>query len=447
MAAENKKSGRFTVFGYRSDSAGQGPVLYGFLFLIPLLLVAGTWSAMAPLGAAAIADGQVVLNFDRKVVQHLEGGIVDKILIEEGQDIARGDPILVIRDIDQRTQINMLYEQLAGKRALYARLTAERDDQLKPDFAALRTGLEFDDVRFDTLIALQERMFRIHKSSLQSKVDIIRSKQTQTRNEITGLEAQLAATQKRITLLADEHEGVADLTAKGYSSKTRMMEIEKDMAELEGEAGAHLAGIARLQQNILGADLEVIDLQNESRGEVLDELQVLEPELQELTHKLVSMRDELKRTIVTAPASGRIMDLQIKTEGAVLNPGARILDIVPLDDRMIIEARINPNDIDLVHEGSKAKVMLSAYKVKKVPKIDGVLVNLSGDIHTDEATGDRYFIGRVAVDEEMLTHLKADVTLYPGMPAQVFFIEGGRTLADYLLTPFLDAGYRAFREE
>lgn len=445
--SEGRTANRFTVFGYRSDKAGHGPMLYGFAVLVPLLLVAGGWSVLAPLNAAAIADGKIVLNYDRKVVQHLEGGMVDALLVEEGQSVKVGDPIIVIRDIAQRTEMNTLYEQLAAKRAHRARLLAERDGLERPDFASLGEAIELDRARLESLADLQSGMFENRSFTLKSKIDIIRSRQLQTEDEIDGLEAQLAAAQKRIALLSEELIGVTDLAEKGYSTRTRKLELQKQIAELEGEAGAHRSDIAQLRQANLSADLEVIDLQNERRTEVLESLQSVEPEVQELTHRLVATRDELKRTVITSPASGRVLDLQVKTVGAVVNPGARILDVVPEDDRMIIEARVLPTDIDLVAEGTPAKVMLTAYKANKVPKIDAVLENLSADIHVDEATGESYFLARVAVDETLFEKLKADVTLYPGMPVQVFFLEDGRTVADYLLSPVFDAAYRAFREE
>lgn len=141
------------------------------------------------------------------------------------------------------------------------------------------------------------------------------------------------------------------------------------------------------------------------------------------------------------------MDLKVHPKGAVVQPSARILDIVPGDDRLIVEARLNPNDIDLVTTGTKTKVLLSAYKAKKVPKLDGEVLPVSADIVFDEATGERYFLTRILVDDSVLKDLKSDVALYPGMPAQVFLIAGERTVADYLLSPVIDAAYRAFREE
>ncbi|MBU0499448.1 MAG: HlyD family type I secretion periplasmic adaptor subunit [Gammaproteobacteria bacterium] len=446
-AVKPESPNRFDVFAYRYETAGKAPVLFGYLFLVPFLLIFLIWAVWAPLSAVAIADGEIVLNFDRKKVQHLEGGIIDKLLVAEGQLVRKGDPILVIRDIPQRAQVDTLHDQIASTRALLSRLRAERDGVDTPDFAGLNEGLELPPGKAEALIALQRRLFETRKGSLAAKIEIIQAQKQQSRSEIVGLEAQLVATSNQLRLVFEEYNNVSTLREKGYTPLDKIRELEKTMAELQGKIGELAASIARSQQGVLSADLQVHDLSNERQQAVLDELQKVELSLQEMLHQLITIMDQLTRTTVKAPTSGRVMDLQFHTEGAVIAPGERILDIVPVDDRLIVEAKLLPTDIDLVHEGGKAKVLLSAYRAKKVPKIDGVVDTISGDILSNEMTGEKYFQVRVVVDDSTLKKLTAEVTLYPGMPVQVFFIEQERTLADYLLSPITDATYRAFREE
>jgi HlyD family type I secretion membrane fusion protein len=290
-------------------------------------------------------------------------------------------------------------------------------------------------------------LFESRQHSLNAKMEIIQAQKEQYRHEIEGMEAQLIATSSQMKLIYEELTALNALREKGFVPLDKLRELHKSMAEQEGKLGELLAGIARLQQAILGADLQVHDLTNERQQSVLDELQKGELSLQEMTHQLASIMDQLTRTTVKAPSSGRVMDLQFHTEGAVIAPGEKILEIVPEDDRLIVEAKLLPTDIDLVREGGRAKILLSAYKAKKVPKLDGLVETVSGDIHSNEMTGEKYFLVRVAVDDALLKRLVAEVTLYPGMPVQVFFIEQDRTLADYLLSPITDATYRAFREE
>lgn len=435
------------VFSYDYETAGSGPARWGFLFLIPFLLILGTWASFAQLSAAAIAGGEVVLNHDRKTIQHLEGGIVDDILITEGQTVERGQPILVIRDVAQRTRMNTLYDQLASARALQSRLVAERDETDAPDFSDLVKDIDLSDTRFASLRRMQTRLFESRRTAISTKINLIEARKISTANQVEGLRHQLRAVRKRLDLVDSERASVESLYKKKLVTANRVMALERITAQLDGELGALGANIAGLEQAILAADIEIIDLETGARNEVLQELQKAQLNVQELTHQMSATTDQLARTIIKAPAQGVVLDLQVHTKGAVVLPGQRLLDIVPEDDRLVVEARLKPSDIDIVTTGTKVKVLLSAYKAKKVPKLDGSVLHVSPDIFTDKVTGERYFMARVLVSDEMLGKLKADIALYPGMPAQVFFLAGERTVADYLLSPITEATYRAFREE
>lgn len=438
---------KFGIFSYNYETAGRGPARWGFLVLVPFLIILGGWATFAPLNAAAIATGEVVLNQDRKTVQYLEGGIVDNILIGEGEEIERGQPILIIRDISQRTRINMIYNQLASARAVQSRLVAERDGLQMLDFSKLADSIDLPKPELLSLRNTQTKLFISRQTSLKTKIELIEARKIASQKQIEGLKAELKAMRTQHRLAQEEMKIVAGLFKKKIATTQRKMATERTNAELEGQIGSLEADIARLEESILAADIEVIDLQTDTQNAVLQQLQEVDLSIQDLTHQMGETLDQLERTIIKAPSSGRIMDLQVHTKGAVVQPGARILDIVPDDDRLIVEAKLNPNDIDLVNEGVKAKVLLSAYKAKKVPKLDGEVLHVSADILTDKTTGERYFLARVLVDDNVLNNLKADVSLYPGMPAQVFFLAGERTVADYMLSPVLDATYRAFREE
>ncbi|MEM8794321.1 MAG: HlyD family type I secretion periplasmic adaptor subunit [Pseudomonadota bacterium] len=446
-ANDKPKEPKAGVFTYRYDKPARGPMKAGFFVLLPMVIGLAVWSFVAPLNAAAIANGEVVLTHERKVVQHLEGGIVEEIMVSEGARIEKGAAILAIRDVGQRARLDTLSDQLAAARALHMRLVAERDGREAIDFAGLGDGIELPADKLRNYQAVQEHLFETRRTSLLTKIDLIDQRKLAAEEEIRGFTHQLKGVNEQTRLGREEVTTLRDLYQRQLATMGRMMEMERRIAELEGEAGGIEANIARLKQSIVAADIEVIDLKTEIRNVVLDELEETELRLQELTHQLRETLDEVARTLVRAPSSGRVLDLQVHTEGAVVQPGERLLDIVPEDDRLIVEARLNPNDIDLVTEGTEAKLILTAYKAKKVPKLDGEVINVTGDILTDETTGERYFLARVLVDDSVLDDLKADVSLSPGMPVQVFFIAGGRTVADYLLSPVVDATYRAFREE
>lgn len=438
---------RLNPFRYDPEVAGRAPVFWGFAVLVPCLLGILAWAAWAPLNAAAIARGEVVLNDARKTVQYLEGGIVEQVLVQEAQWVNVGQPVLVVRSVGQRTQIDTLHDQLANARALHARLVAERDQLKAPDMSEVGKGLDVGKSVLASLERTHRSHFQARLAAHKTKVALIRASQQQARKEIAGLNDELAATRRQWRLTEQELEAITNLYDKGIATLTQKRDLEKAAVELEGRIGAVSANIAQLEQRVLAADIEVLDLQHERQSAILEHLQANELGIQELQHQLSVTTDALERTVVKAPVRGRVMDLQVHTASAVIAPGQRLMDIVPEGDRMILEARVNPNDIDLVMPGMSAKVVLLAYKASKVPKLDGEVLSVSGDILADESTGERYFLARVLVDEQQLERLEADVSLYPGMPAQVFLLAGERTLADYLFSPISDAAYRAFREE
>lgn len=442
---EQTRPGR--VFSYDYETAGRGPTKWMFVVILPFLIILGSWTAFAKLNAAAIAPGEVILNKERKTIQHLEGGLVDEILVAEGQSVKAGDPIFSIRDVQERAQMGILYNQLASARARQARLAAERDEAEKPDFSTVGTNIHLPETKIEDLIAAQVKLFDSRRKSLNTKIDLIRARKASAEEEITGLKEQVASLEKRMALGKAELNSVSALYDQKLVTANRMMTLERNGAELKGEHGMLKANIAQLKQSIIGSDIEIIDLKTETRNAVLDELNQVTLSIQELENQISQGEDRLKRTVIRAPTDGIAMDLQVHTAGAVVQPGQRIMDIVPQDDRLIIEARLNPNDIDLVRKGTEAKVLLSAYKAKKVPKLDAEVLTVSADILQDEATGERYFAARVLVDDSIFDELKADIALYPGMPAEVFLIAGDRTVADYLFSPVVDATYRAFREE
>lgn len=447
QSSTQKQPGRWSPFHYQSDTAGSAPARFGLLLILPFLILFFLWSVLAPINAAAIAGGEVVLNDERKTVQHLEGGIVESLLVEEGQWVNKGEALLMIRDVRQRATVNTLYDKLLNARALYARLRAEQSALSAPDFSNLVEGLQVAEDRVQAVAALQTNIFNTNVNSLKTELDLIRSSQRQAENEIKALEAQKNAVKKRWQLENQELESISTLTQQGFSTKQSRLEVEKEVVNLEGQKGALAANIARLRQTIISADLQILEARNRYDKVLLEELKTAKQAMEEMTHSLRSIQDELSRTTVRAPVSGHVMDLQFHTVGAVVAPGARILEVVPNDDRLIIEAKLNPNDIELIKPGTKTKVQLTAYKEKKVPKLDGEVISISADIMTDQMTAERYFQVRVLLNEETTHKLNRNVTLYPGMPAQLFFIAGERTFANYMLSPITDTVYKAFRED
>jgi HlyD family type I secretion membrane fusion protein len=448
------------VASHKSESIAAKNIVIGMIVMAVFFGAFVTWGVLAPIDSASIASGKVVLDFNKKTIQHLEGGIVEKILVQEGQSVITDQPLISLRDIQSRAQNKMLRSQLITIKAMEIRLSSQRDE-VKPDFSDIsseyKTKIDDDanddnddnilNIEVDKIIKTQTRLYEIRRDTHQSKVDILGKRVNQLKDQIKGIRSQKNATSREIRVLEQQKYMMQKLVNNNNSPLTNLLEIQKQIAVAEGRSGELKANIAKAKQSVSEAELEIVDLKNEYLNKVLNELQETETKISDLTEQLTSVKDVLKRTIIKSPASGIVSDLQYHTVGAVIAPGAEIMYIIPQDDELIIEARVNPIDIDTVKAGLDAKVQLTAFKAKKVPKLLGKVLSVSADILVDEATGEQYFLARIRINEGEISKLKESITLYPGMPAQAFIITGSRSLFDYLFDPITSAAYKAFREE
>ena len=321
---------------------------------------------------------------------------------------------------------------------------SSRDDK-NPDFTEI--SQQYKNFEVDKIINTQENLFLTKKKSKQNKINILHKQIAGLNDEITGISAQKTAIGKELAVLYQQKTMSEKLVKSNNSSLNKLLEIEKQIASSEGKQGELKANIAKATQSIAETELEIENINNESLNELLSELQEVEVKISDLTEQLISTNDILTRTTIKSPTSGVVTDLQYHTVGAVISPATEIMFIVPKDDQLIIEAKVNPNDIDNVEAGLTAKVQLTAFKAKKAPKLNGQVLSVSADSLLDEITGEQYFLARIKIDEEEIKRLKSDIKLSPGMPAQVFIIIGSRSLWSYLFSPIVDASYKAFREE
>jgi len=406
----------------------------------------GVWSALAPIGSSAIATGQLVLDFNRKTIQHFEGGIIEKIHVKEGQSVVRGAPLMVLQDINAKAQKELLTHQLISASAVKQRLIAEQNNEETLDFSNVKEQFN-EDSQLVQILNTQNDLFLARKKTFESKDHILSKRIDQLNDEIEGLRAQKDAVTRQLGVLEKETVIIQQLVKHQNAPITQLMAIQKQRAQLDGQSGDIQAKIAKAKQMISETELEMIHLHNDSHHQILAELQEVNIHISDLTEQLISAKDILKRTVIKAPISGVVMNIKYHTLGAVVQPAANILNIVPQDDQIIVEAKVKPDDIDSVHKGLIAMVQLTAFNAKKVPKLAGTVRSVSADALMDEATGMHYFLARIQLDQGDISRLKTTLTLNPGMPAQVFVMTGSRTLLNYLLSPIIDATYKAFREE
>jgi HlyD family secretion protein/epimerase transport system membrane fusion protein len=406
----------------------------------------GVWAAAAPLAGAAIAPGVVSPDGSRRTVQHLEGGIIRRILVEDGSVVQAGDPLIALEDVQARAGHDVLRARFHTLAAAQARLLAEQggaDDIRFPDWLIEATA---DDATALEAMVAQRQLFRTRVQGLADRRAILAQRIAQLREEIAGLEAQIVTDGRQIALIADEIEGLDQLYRKGLAPKTRLLALQREQSDIEGERAERRARIARARQAIGETELQIIAQGTALLDDTNEELSRVQAELAEVEQRLAASRDVLARTVISAPSAGTVVELRFYTPGGVIRPGEPVLDIVPDDEELLVDARLSPLDIDIVAPGMPAQIILPAFKQRHLPRIEGRVRQVSADAIVDPHSGERYFEARIEVDPEQLAAIQPAIELSPGMPAEVYITTAERTMLDYLLQPVFDSLRRAFRE-
>ncbi len=394
----------------------------------------GTWAGLAPLNAAAIAPGVVGADGRNKVVQHLEGGIVREIDVQEGDTVKPGKVLFRLDRTRAQAQTDQLQGELDSLRAMAARLSSERDGLPNVQFPADLEQRRHADGEVERILAGQERLFQARQEALVSERNVLISRISQFKDEIGGLDAQRKAAEAQINLLEDEIRVVRMLVSAGQERKPRLLALERDEEKLDGDRGNAIALMARARQNIGETQLRISQLDVQRLNQAVTDLRDTETKIYDTSEKLRAAKDVLDRTVVRAPIAGTVVKLNLHTLGGVVQPGENLMEIVPSDDRMLIDAHLRPNDIASVKVGQTAEVRLNAYSQRRMPMVLGKVVEVSADALRERSDMPPYYLVRVAVDKESLAKAP-NVRLSPGMPAEVMVVTGKRTLLDYLLMP------------
>ena len=423
----------------------RGWILIGMLTIVVAFGGFGTWAALASLDSAAIASGVVVVESDRKSVQHLEGGLVKEIRVRDGDRVNKDDVLIRLEDTHAKAMHDIVRGELDAALAEESRLNAERDDRediaFPPELLA-RAG----NAKVSKALQGQRQLFAARRSSLHGQIAILEKSITQFQKEIEGLKAEQEAREHQLAILGDELRGLRKLLKQGNVPRNEVLAYERKLAELGGEKGRFKSNVARAEQGIAEAQLRIGQLRKAAREEVVTELRQVQERISGLEERLVAAREVLGRTVIRAPASGIVMGLKVHTTGGVIAPGHEILQVVPVGDRLVIEAHIDPIDIDDVGVGQEASVRLTAFKLRSTPIIVGTLISLSADRLVDEHTGKPYYLARIEVPKEELASL-GGLQLQPGMPVEALVKTGSRTALGYMLSPFTENIDLAFRQK
>jgi HlyD family type I secretion membrane fusion protein len=420
-------------------------VIAGVVVITLFFGVLGGWATFSQLASAAMAPGELGFSTDRKTIQHLEGGIVAEIRVKDGDIVNSGD-ILIRLD---RTQPQAVYDQVKARYyailATEVRLRAERDGEDSISFPVLLDDADFADQATDIKYS-ESRLFETRRQTLGHQQGIIRQGIKQLEEEIQGLKQEIGSQDQQIELLGEEIVGMQSLFEKKMVSKQRLLALQRETAELEGERSRNRAAIARARQSISEEELRLIELETDREGEILAQLRDIQGDILELNERLGAAQDVLARTDIIAPSHGTIVGITVSTVGGVIASRQALMNIVPLDETLLVRATLDPKDIDVVRAGQKAFVILTAFNQRNRLPLEGTVASVSADSLTDEQTGARYYLARVDLPPIGHTSYQG-MEIYPGMQAEVMIQVGNRTPLDYLLQPIKDSMNRALRED
>lgn len=423
-------------------SSMEGPKRAGLVLFALVFGFFGIWAAVAPIDSNAFAPGSVTVRSYKKVVQHLEGGIVADILARDGDLVQEGQPLLILDDTQDAAQLEIANAQQIALKVRESRLIAERDGLNQVVYPS---ELNRSDSRVAQEIEAQNEVFAARQSTNAGRYEILQQRIEQLANQVQGMEALKDSKQLLAASYQEELEDTQVLLDQGFSEKTRLRELERNFAAYSGEVAELTSNIAATEVQIGEARLQILQIESEFRNEVVSELGDTQTNLQDVNERITALEDIVERTVVTSPDFGIINGMQIHTIGGVIGPGSPIAEVVPESDELIIQASVNPIDIDRVSEGQEARIRFATFG-SRAPTIFGTVINLSADSLMDEAVGAPYYLARVEVDPASLIEL-GDLALMPGMPAEVYINTGSRTFLQYLFRPLSNVMARSFNED
>jgi epimerase transport system membrane fusion protein len=417
--------------------------MWGLAIVIGFFGLLGGWAALAPLDGAVVGDGVVMVEGNRKSVEHLEGGIIKDIRVREGDKVAAGDTLVVLDDAPLRAQADIYAQQLAVARATEARLAAELRGDATISFPADLADSAVPYVQ--QAVTSQADEFAARRAALLGGQQSLGFRIENFRQQIAGKEARQKALEAQLASVNAEEETLRGLVDQKLATRSRMLDLQRASAAVAADEADNLAAIASAQQSIAETQQQILQLESDRRAEVAADLDKMRSRILDLGPALSNANAALGRTVVQAPYAGRVVNLRVFSTGAVINPGGTLLDIVPDSTGLVVQARIRVEDILEVAPGATSELHFATYKRMYVPVMAGTVTTVSADRLTDERTGIAYYTAQVVVDPKDLRR-NPDIALYPGMPVQVMVKTERRTALDYMLSPLFAAFDGAFRQ-
>jgi len=420
-------------------------ILAGLVATLVLVVGVAAWVWLAPLSGAVIGAGQVKVDMNRKTIQHQEGGIVGQILVRDGSKVKAGQNLILLRDVRVDASNELVRTQLDAELAKSARLSAEQAGIAAFDFPSELTTRGADP-RLAQLLKSESMLFAVRREALASQLALIARQVRETQSELQARQIQLAADDAALKHHRDEIFANEKLEREGFVGKTRLIQLQRTAVEYESRRAENLAELARAQQKVSELALRAETLRSQFKQEASNELRQTTATIFDLRERLRPAQDAEERQRIVAPISGEVVDLKITSVGAVIGPREPLLDIVPENPVLLVEARVRPEDISYVRLDSAADVRLTAFRQRITPTVEGRVSYISADRLVDKLSNAPYYAVQIRVSPEALRRA-GNLQLQAGMPAEVFIQTASRNALQYLLDPVLGFLQRSLREQ
>lgn len=415
----------------------------GMLVILLFFGILGTWSFFGTISGAVVGQGRIKIDNERKIVQHLEGGIVDEVLVREGQEVLAGQPLIILRSVQTDASASALRKELVGLQAQRQRNIAEKDGNTRIVWTEELKALAESCQSMDLLIN-EEKIFTSRLQTLDTQISLLKSQIAQLKAQVAGSEDQLKAENKIIATLQEELTSKRRLHKERFVDKTQILGLERELAGHQGTRGHIRQSIAEAKQREAELNLRITETKGHFIEEATRSLGDLDTRILQAEERLRPLEDAAARLEIKAPVAGRIVDLKVHSNDSVIRAGETLMDIVPHDNPLIVETQIPVNKITEVYLGQKAQVQLDAFDTRLVPQIPGVVSYISADSVIPQGQGEPVYLCHVELDPRALE--EESLYLAPGMPATVFITTTERTIIYYMFEPYIKNWQRALRD-
>jgi len=429
-----------------SNWPARRPLIIGLLAMLILVGGFGSWSVLSSISGAVVATGRIEVDRNRQVVQHLDGGIVAEILVDEGDTVAKGATLIRLDDNELTSQLVIIEGQLFELMARRGRLEAERDEaeEITFDPELLRVAEGQPEVM--DLVQGQARLFQARKDTTAREIEQLEKRRSQIEEQIRGIQAQQQSLQVQLELIGEELGNQQSLLDRGLAQAATVLNLRRTQASLDGQLGELVASEAQAEGRITEIDIEILKLATGQREEAISRLRDLRYQELELAENRRSLQGRLARLDITAPVSGIVYGLEVQTPRSVIRAAEPVLYLVPQDRPLVIAAHVAPTDIDQLYTGQEVTLRFSALDQRSTPELFGHVTQVSADAFEDQGSGISYYRAEIELNPGEQGRLPAGTVLIPGMPVESYIRTADRSPLAYLVKPLADYFNKAFRE-